>query len=131
MTDQTTEPEEESAFIVWLLQHQDGQTLIELDEAFAEVIGGVRNFGKKGNVSLSVGITQQGRTVGVLAEVKMKVPREPLTADVFFAGEDGMLHREDPFQAKLPFNVVRLETDDGSVKTVDADTGEIKKVGDK
>jgi len=121
---------EASPFIAWLLDHHDGETLAELDEALADVLHGVQTYGKKGSIGLAVSIDQQGRTVAVKTEVKTKIPREPITPDVFYADRQGGLHRKDPDQPVLPFNVVSFTGDDGEVRQVEPGSGEVKQVGE-
>jgi hypothetical protein len=135
MTDEhTPEPEEEpSAFIRWLREHLDGETLDELDEGIKEIAAAADISGRKTSLTLAIDIDKKGRTLVVKADVKAKIPPPPRDADVFYPDRDGGLFREDPTRPKLDFtNVVQLANDDprrvdtstGEFKTLDQQTGE-------
>jgi len=128
MTDEhTPEPEEEpSAFIRWLREHLDGETLDELDDGIKEITAATAISGRKTSLTLAVDIDQKGRTLVVKADVKVKIPPPPRDADIFYADRDGGLFREDPSAPKLDFaNVVQLDASEPR-RVADTSTGEIK-----
>jgi hypothetical protein len=131
MTDEQQPPEEEpSAFIRWLREHLDGETLEELDEGIKEIAAAADISGRKTSLTLVVDVDKKGRTLVVKADVKAKIPPPPRDADIFYPDRDGGLFREDPTRPKLDFtNVVQL---DGEPRRVaDTGTGEIKTINDQ
>jgi hypothetical protein len=120
----TSATDDQPSFIEWLNEHHHGETVEELDAALKEVVTAVQTYGKAGRLTFTLDVGTKGRTITVVAETKVKTPKEPATADIFFADEDGALHRKDPFQPVLPTNVVPIG--DGETKTVPASSDAVK-----
>lgn len=81
----------------------EGQTLIEISEAFFDVIQRVQETSKAGSVTLTlhVGFDGQGRLV-VKDEVKQKLPEFNRPETRFFVDKQGNASRRDPNQPVLP-----------------------------
>lgn len=130
MTDELQTPEEPSAFIRWLREHLDGDTLEELDEGFKEICAAANISGRKTGLTLGIDVDKKGITLIVKADVKTKIPPPPRDADIFYTDREGGLFREDPNAPKLDFrNVVTLDTSEPR-RVADAGTGEIKTLGE-
>lgn len=87
-----------------LREYRRGALVDEATAALAEVVKGVRETGKSGSVTLTIKVSHQKGDRDVMeleAAVNGKPPKEPLPAAIFFADEDGSLHRQDPKQREL------------------------------
>lgn len=127
-TEPPAPPEEPSAFIAWLRDHLDGETLAELDDGLKEVIAAADISGRKTRLTLTVDADKKGRTLAIKTDVLTKIPPPAREADIWFPDREGGLHREDPTAPKLNFgNVVSIVTDTGETRRVDTDTGEFHK----
>jgi hypothetical protein len=94
-----------TAFSDWLTDHAQGDVDVEMTLALAEVVQAVANHGKKGTVTLKVSINTAGsggRTVETACEVEAKAPTADPERSIFYVGDKGSLHRDDPYQRRLP-----------------------------
>jgi len=110
-------------FATWLLEQSGGKTHEELSDALYDLVGRVRDTGKKGSVSLTVTVGPLKGDVGVLIvsdEIKLRLPEHDRKASLFYPDRHGNLTRRDPNQ--LTFDGLR-ELDG---QTVNIETGEIK-----
>jgi hypothetical protein len=96
-------------FSDWLTDHAQGDVDVEMTLALAEVVQAVINHGKKGSVTLKVHIDTAGsgaRTVVTACVVEAKAPTAEPERSIFYVGERGSLHRDDPYQRRLPLKRV-------------------------
>jgi hypothetical protein len=113
-----------NAFIDFLEQHRGGLLDTELADALTEVVAAVQAFGKSGQVTLTITVAQEGRTVVVSDKVTKKVPEAARHPEIYFPDADGGLHRDDPYQQRLPLETPTLAL--GDLRVVDTTTGEIR-----
>lgn len=84
-----------------------GQTYEHLNTALSDVVQGVLDTGKVGELSIKLKIKANGEhSVIITDEVKTKVPEKSRGETLFFATSGGSLLREDPRQEKLPLRAV-------------------------
>ena len=122
--------DERQAFHAWLERHARGTLNDEATAGLAEVVQAVTDLGKKGSLTIEVVVEPAGpggRTVALGGSVVKKLPRPAPELGVFYVGERGSLHRDDPFQHRLPGVPVPVAGEE-EVRTVDAETGEIRTV---
>lgn len=123
MTD-TTEPEIRP-FATWLLEQSGGKTHEELSEALYDLVGRVRDTGKKGSVSLTVNVAPLKGDIDVLVvadEIKLRLPEHDRKASLFYPDKDGNLTRRDPNQLSFDEQLREVPAN------VDPKTGEIREV---
>lgn len=129
MAETTTTVDEEMhvrPFADWLREQSGGKTHEELGVALFDLVGRVRDTGKKGTVTLTISVAPLKNDVDVLVisdEIKLRVPEHDRKASLFYADKTGNLTRQDPNQ--LTFESLR-EVE--GVGVVDATTGEIREV---
>jgi hypothetical protein len=114
-----------TTFIEWLEDHRGGLLDAELTDALAEVVAAVSRYGKTGSVTLTINVAQEGRTIVVSDRVARKAPEESRMPAIYFADAEGGLHRDDPYQQRLPLEqtpTIPL----GELRVVDTTTGEIR-----
>lgn len=88
-------------FLDTLTHYRRGIAMRSANEALADVVKAVRATGKAGEltVKLKINPSKTGdNEIGVQADVTMKAPKATIPAAVFFADDDGSLHRVDPKQ---------------------------------
>jgi hypothetical protein len=130
MSDTTIGADEEihvRPFADWLREQSGGKTHEELGVALYDLVGRVRDTGKKGTVTLTITVAPLKNDVDVLVvsdEIKLRVPEHDRKASLFYADKTGNLTRQDPGQ--LTFESLR---EVAGVGTVDEKTGEIREVG--
>jgi hypothetical protein len=98
-------------FNEWVAGHARGTLNDEITAALGEVVAAVTHLEKPGKVVVEITVEPAGsggRTVAVAGKVTAKPPVPAPEMSIFFAGEQGSLHRNDPFQQRI-----------------DAETGEI------
>lgn len=133
-TPKSTEPEapaEDPAskitpFHELITQFLDGQTDDEMTSAILTVIEAVNRYGKKGSVNLKIEIKPAGtpgRQVFITPEVTAKPPEPDPFPSIFFVGNGGTPHREDPFSGKLD------GIDGGHARQIDTDET-VRQIGD-
>lgn len=92
------------SFSEWITDHARGTVDDELTAAFAEVVEAVSHLGKNGSVKLTIKIEPAGsgsRTVMTGCTVEAKPPQPDPEQSIFYVGEGGSLHRDDPYQQRL------------------------------
>lgn len=112
-------------FADWLREQSSGKTHEELSDALYDLIGRVRDTGKKGTVTLVVSVAPLKGDSNVLIvadEIKLRLPEHDRKASLFYPDEHGNLTRRDPNQ--LVFESLREVGD----LTVDTVSGEIKEL---
>lgn len=109
-------------FSSFLAQHRRGELDAEIAVGLGEVTRAAQETGKPGQIiiTLTVKANPNSDSVVLVDEVKLKVPQASRAAAIYYIGPDGQLQRNDPAQADL-FEPVR---------TVDRDSGEIRRVED-
>jgi hypothetical protein len=122
--------EEHQPFHEWLERHARGTLTDEATAALAEVVQAVSDIGGKGSVVLTVIVEPAGsggRTVAIGGKVATKLPVPAPELGVFYVGDGGSLHRDDPYQQRFPG--VSAKASVGAPRTVEEDT-EIRTVGE-
>lgn len=109
-----------------LIQDQaQGLTDDEMTAAVATVTEAVARLGKKGKVTLDLVIEPAGsggRNVTVTSKVTAKPPENDPPMSIFFVGDQGSLHREDPFQRRMFDDAHNVDVDTGEIRTITTDT---------
>lgn len=111
-------------FADWIREQSNGRTHDELSVALHDLIGRVRDTGKKGSVSLTVTVAPMKGDTDVLVvgdEIKLRIPEHDRKASLFYPDAHGNLSRTDPQQ--LSFESLREVPPPPGVDPV---TGEIK-----
>lgn len=78
-----------------------GKVHQRLSEELSELVGAVEEFGKPGEMMIKLKVRPEGQMALVSVESTVKAPKEPFNASMFYYGENGSLHREDPRQMNL------------------------------
>jgi hypothetical protein len=97
-------------FHEWLKGHARGTLDDELTAALAEVVEAVAHLEKPGKIVLELKVDvagSGGRTVVTSGKVTTKPPEPAAEVSLFYVGEGGSLHREDPFQTRMPVGDAR------------------------
>lgn len=105
MPEETKKPRHASAFVRWL---EDQGCLPQLDDEFAQLLKGVRDLGRSGQLSLLVGMKPKGNgRIELQERVSSKHPQPDAVPRTYYVDEDGKsVCTEDPRQKRLPFTVV-------------------------
>ncbi len=114
-------------FSEWLTDHAQGQADDEMTAAVAEVVQQVAHLGKKGKVTMTVNIEpvgSGGRTVATECKVVAAPPLPDPEGSIFYIGEGGSLHREDPYQERLDLR--QAPDDEVAPRALDPETGELR-----
>lgn len=110
MTDTATTNETElRPFSEWITDHAQGTVDLEMTAALAELTQAVAHHGKKGAVTLKITVEpggSGGRTVVTSCVVDAKPPIPDPEQSIFYVGDGGSLHRDDPYQQRLPLKRV-------------------------
>lgn len=107
-------------FNEWLKSHARGTLNDELTLALGDVVEAVTHLDKPGKVVVELVIEPQGsggRMVSVAGKVTAKPPVPAPEMSVFYAGEAGSLHRNDPYQQ-------RIDVETGEILAGDGESGE-------
>lgn len=109
-----------SSFAEILQQLGGGQVYQDLTDKLTEIVCGVQETRKSGEISIKLTIKPNGEHGVMVAEqVKAKVPERPRGETLFFVNSAGHLMRDDPRQERLPLR--RIETAmPGGLRTIDA-----------
>ena len=79
-----------------------GRTEIEINDELTEVIKAVRNTESPGEVRVTLKINPgNGNELYLTADVRTKIPKKKSAASMFYADDEGGLHRDDPNQMNL------------------------------
>lgn len=114
---------------VFFQQHRRGALQAEIEEELQELNLAVLEHGKKGSLTITIGVapSKDGMTVFVTDDLKVNKPKADRGGSIMFPDAKGNLHRSDPNQMRLErFHVVETKNDDAVV--VDTATGEVKEV---
>lgn len=98
MADESTE------FAAVLMQHNKGAAHAEASKALAEVVAACKATGKKGSITVRLDIEPQpkmGDVIKVSDTITKKVPAADRIGSMWYPGEHGDLHRNDPRQHEL------------------------------
>jgi hypothetical protein len=113
-------------FADWLREQSTGKSHDELSEGLHDLIGRVRDTGKKGTLTFTVSVAplKGDRDVLVVSdEIRLKLPEHDRKASLFYPDKFGNLSRTDPNQ--LTFEGLR---EVGGGMAVDVKTGELKEL---
>lgn len=108
-------------FHQWLADHARGTLDDESTAALAELVEQVAHLEKPGKLTLELKVDvagRGGRTVVIEGKVVTKPPEPAPESSIFYVGDAGSLHRDDPYQGRL---------DVGDARRVDTDTGEVRR----
>lgn len=111
-------PDSPQMFHDWLEDHARGTLNDELTLALAEIVDACSTARKPASLTLRLDVStsgDSGRMVVIAGRVKTKVPEPAAEQSIFFVGEGGSLHRDDPYAKPFP----------GLAKKVDPATGEV------
>lgn len=120
-------------FDEWLRDHARGTLNDEATAALADVVDAVAHLEKAGKVTLELTVEpagSNGRTVVIFGRVKTKAPEAAPEASIFYVGDGGSLHRDDPYAQRLPGMAAPVEPD-GEVRRVDPETGEVRRLDEE
>lgn len=89
-----------------------GRTHSELSRELQDLVQAVTTTGRQGTLTLTLKVSRSKATgmVEIDDTVKVKLPEPQRDASMFFADDDGNLHRSDPNQDELPG--IRAASDD-------------------
>lgn len=96
-----------------------GKVVDDLTEALAEVVKGVEETNKKGEITLKLVVQPQGKddnAMRVSAKVTSKVPRADLPDALFYADADGSLLRDDPTQSRMFADAEEVDPKTGEIR---------------
>lgn len=107
---ETGEVSEEFArpFSDFLREQSGGRTHDELSDCLHDLVGRVRDTGKKGSVTLTVFVAPMKDDIDTLVvsdEIKLRLPEHDRKASIFYPDQHGNLSRRDPRQ--LDFESLR------------------------
>jgi hypothetical protein len=91
----------------------------DLTDELNKLTEAVTRTGKVGEISVTIKLkpTNAAGQMEVIDEIKVKAPKETKASTMMFATPENNLQREDPRQMNIE-----------GLRTVDADTGELRKV---
>lgn len=112
----------EQYFSTWLAQHKKGELDAEIAVVLSDLACAVQKLGKAGSVTITLSIkpNPMSDSVIVVDDVKVKRPEPSRGAAFYYISDDGHLQRDDPAQNRFF---------DETVRSVDPDTGEVRRVG--
>lgn len=88
-------------FAEFITDLSHGSVNQRLTEDLAQVVEAVQETGRVGELTIKLNVKLEGGMAVVNTEIKSKAPRAPLPGTMFFVGNNGSLHREDPRQTKM------------------------------
>ena len=99
-------PEPLPGFTSWLEDHAQGHVADELTAKLAELVENVGHVQKAGDLVIKVHIEPAGgnqptRQVKTSVTVTSKLPQFDPAESLFYVGDGGGLHRDDPYQSRL------------------------------
>ncbi len=95
------------AFADVIRELSSGEDYEDLTTKLGEVVTGVIETGKVGEITLKLKVKPNGEgSVLASADIKAKVPEKSRRETIFFATSSGSLVRNDPRQADLPLRDV-------------------------
>lgn len=114
-------------FADFLREQSRGTTHEELSQALHDLVARVQDTGKKGSLTLTIGVERLkgGRSDNALIvsdSISLKLPEHDRDTSLFFVSADGNLSRDDPRQ--LAFESLRDVSAPAEVRTLrDEETG--------
>lgn len=108
-------------FHEWIRDQQSGLTDDEITAALATVVEAVQHLGKKGKVVVELQVEPAGsggRNVEVAAKVTAKPPEPDPTPSIYFIGDHGSLHRDDPYQKRMFDDARQVDVETGEIRTI-------------
>lgn len=108
-------------FHEWIRDQQSGLTDDEVTSALASVVEAVQHLGKKGKVIVELQVEPAGsggRSVEVAVKVTAKPPEPEPTPSIYFIGDSGTLHRDDPYQRPMFDDARKVDLGTGEVRTI-------------
>jgi hypothetical protein len=103
-------------FAAWLQEQSNGLSHTQLSNNLHDLIGRVRETGKKGSMLYTVTISPYDKTTDVLQvndTIRLKLPEHDRRSSIFFPDSNGNLTRQDPNQ--LAFDLRSVDTPDTTV----------------
>lgn len=91
-------------FADWLAEQRKGHAAAEAAAALNELIEAVQEYGKAGQMSLTIKVKPAGSggsTVFVTDEISLRLPKSEPEAALFFVDDDNNLVRTDPRQMTI------------------------------
>jgi hypothetical protein len=110
-------------FADFLREQSKGSTHDELSQALHDLVARVRDTGKKGSLTLTIGVEllKGGRSdnaVIVSDSIKLNLPEHDRDTSLFFTDSNGNLNRNDPnqlaFESLRDVSKPREQRDDGA-----------------
>lgn len=134
-TKKETAPERTApqSFHEWLSRHARGTLDSEATIGLAEVVQSVTDIGKAGKLVIEVVVEPAGsggRTVAIGGKVLKKLPLPSPELGVFYVGDGGSLHRDDPYQQRIPGVAPVTAEELGEVRHVATGAEEVRTVED-
>lgn len=121
----TTKPQHETVdFATFITEIDYGNVNAKFGEKLSKLIAAVNDTGRSGEMTVKIAVKKEGTMAVVTASSTSKIPEHPLNGSMFFFGEGGSLHREDPRQLKLK----NLEKP--TLKTVDFPAADANNAGE-
>ena len=108
MSDETAKPAEPRPFTGFLHEQRRGALHAELSEKLSDVVAAVMEHGKKGKLVLTLEVIPEKADgmVKIADGVKVAIPEGEKSVGLFYADENGGVHKTDPRQTELPLGVV-------------------------
>lgn len=132
MPDKTEMPESLTLFSEWLKDHAQGHANDEITLDLADAVESTRVHNKPSEVTIKVKIEPaggHGRQVTTAVTSVAKLAKGDPEVSIFYTGENGSLHRDDPFEPKLV--AIEIPADrNGPAISVDPATGVVITPGD-
>jgi len=95
-----------------------GRVVEALTVELAEIVRGVLDTSKAGELKLTLSLKPQGKgdnAVIVSAKIAAKVPQADLPDAIFFADLDGDLFRDDPTQSRMFADAEKIDPVTGEI----------------
>lgn len=106
MSDNRSEPKQE--FAATLLNISKGLAHDKASALLTEAVAAVKEQGKSAELVMKVKIDpvkNNSRVVQITARTEAKIPQAPIAPTIFFADDQGGLHRNDPEQHEIDYSV--------------------------
>ncbi len=103
-------PDALGPFSTWIAKHARGTLDDDITAALADVVEKVNDLDSKGEVVIKLKVIPAGsgkRTVVIAGEVDAKPPKPAPEVGLFYVGDAGSLHLEDPFQTRIDVSDAR------------------------
>lgn len=118
--------EERPMFHKWLSDHARGTLDQEATAALADLVEQVAHLERPGKLVLELKVEvagSGGRTVVIGGKVTTKPPEPAPEQSIFYVGDSGSLHRDDPYQGRLDVGDAR--------RVADPETGEVRRLAEE